>query len=110
MHYGTVIPEVIRLIDELTSNQVTDPIIGIIKNYKGLIRKSKLKDELYKWELLKKYQGRPDLSLADFSTEIKNIDYSNLIYQMAKAVRNHIANSFSVEYHACFVKLFKGIR
>ncbi|MBK8516191.1 MAG: hypothetical protein IPL55_07830 [Saprospiraceae bacterium] len=53
MHYGTVIPEGIQLIDEITENQTADPLVLLIKKYKDLIRETKLKEELYKWELLK---------------------------------------------------------
>lgn len=106
MHYGTVIPEGIKLIDELTGNQTADPIVKLIKKYKDLIRVTKLKKELYKWELLKKYRGRPDLNSSDFVSEIKSIDYNNLIYHMALPVRKHILDNFPEEYHDCYVKLF----
>jgi len=106
MHYGTIIPEGIKIVDELTGKEVIDPVKTMIGKYKDKIRKTRLKDEIYKWELLKKYQGRPDLNVADFSTEIKTIDYSNLIYQMAKAVRNHLADTVPEDYKACLVKLF----
>ncbi len=106
MHYGTIIPEGIKIVDELTGKEVIDPVKTMIIKYKDKIRKTRLKDEIYKWELLKKYQGRPDLNIDDFSSEIKSIDYSNLIYPMVKAVRNHLADTVSKEYRACLVKLF----
>lgn len=106
MHFGTVIPEGIQLIDNLKGIETADPVKIMIRKYKDKIRKTKLKDELYKWELIKKYHGRPDLNVDDFPTEIKSIDYSNLIYPMAKAVRNHLADTVSVEYRACLIKLF----
>lgn len=105
MHYGTVIPEGMKLVDEITG-QSSDPVIEMISNYKKLIRRSRLIGEIYKWELLQKYRGRPDLNASDFASEIKSIDYSNLIYKMAVAVRNHIANELPEEYRNCIAILF----
>ncbi len=106
MHYGTVIPEGIQLINEITGAKAFDPVSEMIRKYKDQIRKTGLKDELYKWELLKKYKGRPDIEAVDFSTEIKGIDFQNLIYPMARAVKDHIANDLPDEFRRCFVKLF----
>lgn len=65
-----------------------------------------MKDELYKWELINKFRGRPDLKAPDFSLEIKNIDFKNLMYPMAIVVKNHITNDLPAEFRECFVKLF----
>lgn len=106
MHYGTVIPEGIKLIEELTGIQAADPVLVLIKKYKDQIRENHLKNELYKWELLKKYKGRPDLTASDFASEIKSIEYNNLVYPMTLAVRKRILDNYPQEYQACFVKLF----
>lgn len=106
MHYGTVIPEGIKLIEELTGIQAADPVLVLIKKYKDKIRENHLKNELYKWELLKKYKGRPDLTASDFASEIKSIEYNNLVYPMTLAVRKRILDNYPQEYQACFVKLF----
>jgi 5-methylcytosine-specific restriction protein B len=106
MHYGTVIPEGIQLINEITGTKTSDPVSEMVRKYKVQIRNKGLKDELYKWELLKKYNGRPDIESNDFSSEIKGIDFQNLIYPMARAVKDHIANDLAEEFRACFVKLF----
>ena len=106
MHYGTVIPEGIRLIDKLKGGKASDPVIEMIKKYKDQIREKGLKDELYKWELLKKYRGRPNLEAPDFLTEVKSIDFKNLMYPIAIAVKNHIANDLPTEFRECLVKLF----
>ncbi|MCL7763175.1 AAA family ATPase [Polaribacter sp. Z014] len=58
----------------------------LINNYKREIEKTHLKDERYKWELLKKYKGLPNLKADNFLDEVKQIDYSNLPYAMSKAV------------------------
>jgi hypothetical protein len=107
MHYGTVIKEGIDLISKLQGGESLDPVISMIKKYKEQIKINRLSDELYKWELLKKYCGRPNIDAQDFLTEIKSIDFSNLMYPMAIAVKNHIANDLPAEFRECFVKLFK---
>jgi 5-methylcytosine-specific restriction endonuclease McrBC GTP-binding regulatory subunit McrB len=106
MHYGTVIPEGIKLIEDITGKVEPDSLKSIIEKYKERIRTTELKDELYKWKLLKKYQSRPDVNAADFKDEITSIDYSNLVYPMAIAVRNFIAEESSEEYRAAFDGLF----
>ena len=106
MHYGTVIPEGNKIIEEITSSTEPELIHSIIEKYKVLIRNTGLKDELYKWELLKKYRGRPNLNATDFSTEVKNVDFSNLMYPLAIAVRNGIADKFPEDYRKAFIKLF----
>ncbi len=37
-------------------------------------------DELYKWTLLTKYQGRPDVNAEDFAKEVQDVRYNNLVY------------------------------
>jgi len=106
MHYGTAVKGGIDLIAKLQGTSATDPVHEMIRLYKSQIRKTKLQDELYKWELLKIYGGRPDLEAPDFSSEIKSLDFENLVYPMAKAVRNFIADGLPAEYRECFVKLF----
>lgn len=106
MHYGTEIKDGKELIDNLQGSNISDPVVVMIEKYKDKIRQVGLKDELYKWELIKKYLGRPDLDAPDFLTEIKSIDYSNLLYPIAVAVKNHIAKDLPGEFRECFVKLF----
>lgn len=106
MHYGTAIKEGSDLIAKLQGNSASDPINNMIRLYKEQIRKTELKDELYKWELLKKFRGRPNLNAVDFLEEIKSIDYKNLMYEMAVAVKNHIAKDLPNEYRDCFKRLF----
>lgn len=70
-----------------------DPIISIIEKCKEGIEETKLTDEIYKWNLIEKYQGRPDLNADDFPEEIKSTDYDNLMYGIAKGVINHIQHN-----------------
>lgn len=80
--------------------------VGIlIKEYKKTVKKGNPK-EIYKWELIEKFNGRPDTSVVDFGTEITSIDYKNLIFHNAVAVRNTLAKSIPEEYRKAFMLLF----
>jgi len=79
---------------------------NIIVKYKSLIQQSQLKDELYKWKHLKNFKGRPDTNAIDFAKEYKEIDYGNLMYQLAKAVGNHICRENPEEFRKLFQSLF----
>jgi 5-methylcytosine-specific restriction protein B len=78
----------------------------LIENYKQYLVETRLKDELYKWQLVYEYQGRPNLDAADFGQEITSIDYKNLIYHNGIAVRNHLAKDRPEQYRAAFKILF----
>lgn len=82
------------------------PILKLIEDYKTILRETRLKGEIYKWELIQKYRGRPNLDATNFPNEIKSIDYANLIYHNAKAVLNNIANEKPEEYRQALKNLF----
>jgi SpoVK/Ycf46/Vps4 family AAA+-type ATPase len=83
-----------------------DPILELVQKYKSYIAKTKMQDEVYKWELVKKFKGRPDINAEDFSLEIKSIKFQNLLYAMSIAVTNHIAKDAPEEYRKLFRALF----
>ena len=91
-------------IEVLSSND--DPRLLLIEKYKQHIALTQLKDELYKWELIEKYKGRPNLDVDDLYFEIKSINYSNLIYHLSKAVINELTNAKPVVIKNLFVELF----
>jgi len=80
----------------------------LIERYKAIVKEKGLKDELYKWQLVKKVKGRPNLDAPDFVKEIKdtNTQDNNLVYQMAKATAKRIASFRPEEYRICFRNLF----
>src|SRR5690606_2837531 len=78
----------------------------LIENYKTLIKKTHLKDERYKWELLQKYEGRPNLETENLWEELKAIDYNNLLYAMSKAVLQNITLNKPEEVLSLFKHLF----
>ncbi len=81
-------------------------ILTLIQNYKSYISNTKMQDEVYKWELVKKYKGRPDTNSQDFTKELKSIKFQNLLYAMGIAVTNHLAKDAPEEYRQLFIALF----
>jgi len=79
---------------------------ALIATYKKHLREQGLSEELYKWELLAKYQGRPDPSAADFFGEIRTIDFSNLIYTKALLVMLQLGEQQTEGFRDCLHHLF----
>lgn len=100
----TIKPELVEAIEK--SGIVFDPITEMINHYKEHVKSGGMKDELYKWELVQKFKGKPDLNSENFAEEIKSIEISNLAYRMTKAVVNDIANRNPLKYRELFVNLF----
>lgn len=101
----TIKPELVEAIEK-SGILSYDPIQEMINSYKEHVKNGGLKDELYKWELVQKFKGRPDLNSVDFTDEIKSIDISNLAYRMTNAVAEEIASRSPLEYRKLFVSLF----
>ncbi|MFV0189709.1 AAA family ATPase [Empedobacter falsenii] len=89
----------------ITKNN-NDVNLEIISKYKDIVSKGNNNKELYKWELIQKFNGKPDIEANDFAKEISSINFSNLIYHNGIAVRNHIAKAKTEEYKKCFKFLY----
>lgn len=83
-----------------------DPLRQLVENYKARIAEIGLTKEVYKWEMVEQYRGRPDTSAADFLAELKSIDFKNLIYHMARGVLYHIASDKPEELRQAFIALY----
>ncbi|MGV8994509.1 MAG: AAA family ATPase [Flavobacterium sp.] len=81
-------------------------MLQLIEDYKKHIAKTELKDEVYKWELVANYKGRPDLDAADLLAEIKSIPYGNLLYQMSKSGLLELVERKPQEMRILFMMLF----
>ncbi|MBY5959963.1 EVE domain-containing protein [Membranicola marinus] len=79
---------------------------SMIERYKKHISRTQLKDEIYKWELINKYRGRPNLEAKDFAQEISDIDFSNLLYHMGGAVIRQLGKEKPEEIRKIFSDLF----
>lgn len=86
-------------------NDNLDPNIEIISKYKSILQAGN-PTEIYKWELFKKFQERPNLEVDDFVNEIQSINYNNLVYHNAIAVRKHILLNNSNDYKEALIYLF----
>ena len=99
-----------------TATQVDEPapeynaIRSMIEDYKKHIAETHLKDEEYKWELVEKYKGRPNLEVKDLLEELKGIKYDNLMYAMGKAVLYRLAKDKTEEFRELLTQLFDETR
>ena len=84
----------------------SDPVLQFIANYKNYISKSKLQDEVYKWELVKTLKGQPNVESKDFETQIEGLKLKNLTYQMAVPVIKHLAKVNTERLRTLFINLF----
>jgi hypothetical protein len=84
----------------------SEKILSLIEKYKAHVTEHGLKDEFYKWQILQRFQGRPDLNADDFEAEMKSINYENLIYHNGKAVIYHLARERKQEYVEILKVLF----
>ncbi|WP_052670534.1 AAA family ATPase [Draconibacterium sediminis] len=86
--------------------KATDKVLKMVSKYKNRLKTAGLNDEIYKWKLIKKYRGRPNIKASDLADEIKQTDFSNLIYHLSKAVLVHLASDRPTETRECFEALF----
>jgi 5-methylcytosine-specific restriction endonuclease McrBC GTP-binding regulatory subunit McrB len=81
-------------------------VLKLIESYKLRLKNEGLENEIYKWNLINEFEGRPKLNEATFAEDIKTINYSNLIYPSGLGVIRHLANDRPQEYLDCFKILF----
>lgn len=78
----------------------------IIEKYRKHIQQYGLSDELFKWEVLVKYQRKPSTDADKFVEDFKAIDFRNLLFYNAISVRNHLLKDRPEEYRKCLITLF----
>jgi 5-methylcytosine-specific restriction endonuclease McrBC GTP-binding regulatory subunit McrB len=83
-----------------------NPVPDLIKRYKEYVKESQLKDELYKWRLIKTFNGRPNTEAVDFTKEITSINFGNLIYPVGLTVIHQMATHRPEEFRNAFKYLF----
>ncbi|MBN2789371.1 MAG: EVE domain-containing protein [Candidatus Delongbacteria bacterium] len=81
-------------------------ILDLIEKYKIILSNEGLEGEVYKWELVDQFQGKPDLLANDFLKEIKNLNFENLVYRLSKGCLNEMAENYSLELKKLFIYLF----
>ncbi|UCS93775.1 AAA family ATPase [Echinicola marina] len=91
----------------VSKTENNDPVLGLIERYKEHALKSKLKDELYKWRLVKAFHGRPNPDSSDFTNEFLSINFANLIDgPRALASANLLAKNRPDDFCEAFKILF----
>lgn len=80
----------------------------LIKDYKAIIKNNGLEDELYKWRLVEKLKGHPNLSVNNLEAEIRSIytNDNNLVYRLAGATSKRMAELNTEAYRSCLNTLF----
>lgn len=78
----------------------------LISEYKRVIKTYGYDDEIYKWELIEKNEGRPDINADDFTVEINSLDFTNLIFYNALRVSRHLASEKETDYRKLYISLF----
>lgn len=63
-------------------------------------------DELYKWELITKQSGHPNIEAFDFKKEIQELSFRNLCYPIQITAIRNLASYIEKEYKECFIALF----
>ncbi len=87
-------------------DKTENPVLEMISNYKKHLREHKLSDELYKWQLINYFKGRPRLDSSTFVKEILEIDFNNLIYSIAVGAIRQLTLEETESYRQCLVELF----
>lgn len=83
-----------------------DKLEKIIAEYKLRIQETRLENEIYKWELLNTYRGRPNLNTEDLFKEVKDVKFKNLVYAMGIAVFNKLTELYPSEMKDLLSDLF----
>ena len=90
----------------IEKNKEQDPLAKLILLYKKEIAAHGFKKEIYKWELVERFKGRPNTKAEDFEIEVKAVDFSNLLYHNARGVAHHIVNEKAEGYRLRYELLF----
>ena len=78
-------------------DQNTDSVIkSLLIRYKRLVKSQGLSNEKYKWEFLRDFKGKPDLT-GNIFEELKSIKFGNLMYHLSTACIKGIAKDYGTE-------------
>jgi|GEM_PF-330622 len=87
-------------------SKVDNPIVDLINRYKKYLQNDRLSNEIYKWNLLAQFKGRPNVEVIDFCKEVNETNFFNLIYPVGIGVIHHLAKEKTDAYKECFIRLF----
>lgn len=103
---GEATNKFLRKFDFPILDMTGNPLQEIVNRYKKYIRENGLKEEIYKWNLLGQFQGRPNVNSENFFEEYNSIDFANLIYPVGKGAIKHLAEERTELFRGCFKALF----
>ena len=83
-----------------------EKILELIEEYKDIVRSTKLEDEIYKWNFIKQFHGRPDPNAEDILEEIKEVNFANLIYHNARGTMIAVARALPEKLATWFKNLY----
>jgi hypothetical protein len=83
-----------------------EPFQQLINDYKIHLSKRGLKQELYKWELVQEFKGRPDVNNGNFEEEIRKTNFANLVYGVGIGVMRDLAKQKTEQYRECYINLY----
>ena len=80
----------------LKEQNIDSVIENLLTRYKRLIKSQGLSNEKYKWEFLRDFRGKPDLT-GNIFEELKSIKFGNLMYHLSTACIKTIAKDYGDE-------------
>jgi len=83
-----------------------NPLQQLVDDYKKHLTKNGLAQELYKWILVEEFKGRPKIDVTDFNEEIRDINFSNLVYGVGIGVIRDLAKQKTEQYRQCYIDLY----
>jgi len=90
----------------MKKTQMKNDILELLEKYKKHLKSTRLVNEIYKWKLIDKHIGKPDINAIDFTKEIANMSFHNILFMMSASVLNHIARERPEELRSAFKELF----
>ncbi len=79
--------------------------LKLLDDYKLIIKAKGFVKEKYKWELLQKQKGHPNISAINFTEEVNQLKLNNLSYRFSLPAIKEIAESYPDELRESFIEL-----
>ena len=92
--------------DQVLAADTSAVLKALISRYKHIIQKQGIRNELYKWELVKQNMHKLDTSDPNFASNLISVLGNNLFYPMSIATAKEMAAKKPQEYRQCYVDLF----
>jgi len=87
-------------------NAKTITIESMLSDYKLILEETGLKDEKYKWEILRDLKGKPDINADDFMLEVKSLKLKNIPYRLTIPMLSDLAKQDTEYVRSMFIDLY----